>query len=198
MCFPSPYFIAFSIKFCRHSANRSESQERIQSSYFCMINSVPDMASWGMYLALILVTIRLRNSSPRTTAKHMKSSLAAWVISLTKPSISSARELILSAALRRFFSSLYKPFASAFAFSFIADKGVLMSWESESRSSFLSLCMVISFLRLPSILSRRRLTPHVNLPKNRFFSSGIGTARLPLASSCGTSFNLPNGVMICL
>ena len=155
------------------------------------------MASWGAYLASILVMIALKKASPCMTSKLIKSSLAALVISLTKRSISSARVLILSAAARRFSSSLYNPRASAFAFSLIADKGVLISWESESSKSFLSLCIVISFLRLSSILSRRRFTPHVNFPKKRLFSSDIGTARLPFASSCGTSFNLPNGTMIC-
>ena len=155
------------------------------------------MASWGAYLASILVIITLKKASPCVTSKFIKSSLAAFVISLTKCSISSARVLMLSAAARRFPSFLYNPLASALAPSLIADKGVLMSWERESSKSFLSLCIAISFLRLSSILSRRRLTPHVNFPKKRLFSSGIGTARLPLASSCGTLFNLPNGTMIC-
>ena len=155
------------------------------------------MASWGAYISSIFVIITLKKASPCVTSKLIKSSLVALVISLTKRSISSVRVLILSAAARRFSSSLYNPLASAFALSLIADKGVLMSWERESSKSFLSLCIVISFLRLSSILSRRRFTPHVNFPKKRLFSSGIGTARFPLASSCGISFSLPNGTMIC-
>ena len=124
--------------------------------------------------------------------------LTAFVSSLTKCSISSARVLMFSAAIRCFSSFLYNPLASAFAFSLIADKGVFMSWERESSRSFLSFCIVISFLRLFSMLSRNRLTPHVNSPKKRLFSSDIGTARLPFASSLGTSLSLLKGMMICL
>ena len=141
--------------------------------------------------------MELRNTSLWVTSKVMKSSLAALVISLTNCSISSARLPMLCAAASCLSFSLYSPFSSAFAFSFIAESGVLMSWDSERSSNFLSLCMDNSLLRLSSMLSRRRFMPHVNLPKKRLFSSGISTARFPFASSCGTSFSLPNGTMIC-